>query len=263
MFDWLTHAKFLESGHATEWISGIAGAGGALTGVFVSLLWTEYFNRRTRKRDDCRSTHTAALSVYHKLNKIYSGSRTIHKHYEDFVAQYQPTTGPKCLSLRGMLISDRSVWFSVEERKGILDASGKAVAKTSGLRLLNTLQDLDEGFNFLTSCAVRYGQERQKLLDSMHPEEVMGTVGTSTSISALQMIRAHALDDEIEQVFPMATTIAQNAIEAIRDLVYLPGKPLGKNFSVQFPTLNDEMLNLRAEDAPKLKRWFHFAQKVG
>ena len=38
MFDWLTHAKFLEAGHATEWISGIVGAGGAVVGGFVSVL---------------------------------------------------------------------------------------------------------------------------------------------------------------------------------------------------------------------------------
>ena len=188
MFDWLTNAKFLEAGHATEWISGIAGAGGALIGAFVSVLWTGYFNQRTRNRDDRRSTHTAALSVYQKLNKIYSSSRTIVKHYEDFEAQYQPNVGPKCLSLMGMLASDRSIWFSIEERKGILDASGKTIAKTSGLRLLNTLQDLDEGFNFLTACTIRYGVERQKLLDDMDPEEVTGTVGTSFSISARQLV---------------------------------------------------------------------------
>jgi hypothetical protein len=258
MFEWLGHAKFLEAGHASEWISGIAGAGGALAGAFVSVLWTEYFNRRTRKRDDRRLTHTAAHSAYHKLNKIYSTSRTILRHYEDFVAQYQPSTGPKCLSLMGMLISDRSIWFSVEERKGILDASGKAIAKTSGLRLLNTLQDLDEGFNFLTACAIRYGIERQRFLDDMNPEEVTGTVGTSFSISPRQLVRANALDMEIDQIFPMSKDIAENALSAIRDLVYLPGKPLGKNFSVQLPMLNDETLNLRAVDAPVPKRWFQF-----
>lgn len=258
MLEWLADAKFLEAGHATEWISGIAGAGGALAGAFVSVLWTEYFNQRTRTRDDRRSTQITALAVYHKLNKIYSGSRTILKHYEDFEAHYQPQKGPKCLSLMGMLVSDRSIWFSMEERKGILDGSGRTIAKTSGLRLLNTLQDLDEGFNFLTFCAIRYGRERQKLLDEMNPEVVNGTVGTSFSISARQLVRANALDMEIDQVFPMAKDIAQNALEAIRDLVHLPGKPLGKNFSVVLPTLSDETLNLRAKDAPMPKRWFQF-----
>lgn len=260
MFDFLAHAKFLEAGHATEWISGISGAGGALVGAFVSVLWTEYFNQRTRKRDDRRLTHIAALSVYHKLNKIYSGSRTIFKHHEDFVAQYQSNTGPKCMSLMGMLISDRTIWFSVEERKGILDASGKGIVNTSGLRLLNTLQDLDEGFNFLTSCVIRYGQQRQKLLESLSPQQVTGTVATSTSISATQLVTANALDMEIDQVFPMASEIAQSALEAIRDLVYLPGMPLGKNFSVQLPTLSDEILNLHAKDAPIPRRWFQFSK---
>ena len=250
MFDWLTHAKFLEAGHATEWISGIVGAGGAVVGAFVSVLWTEFFNRRTRKRDDRRANHTAALSIYHKLNKIYSGSRTILKHYEEFSSQYQPNSGPKCLSLMGLLISDRTVWFSVEERTGILDSSGKTIAKASGLRLLNTLQDLDERFNFLTNCATRYGRDRQRFLDEMQPEQVSGIVGTLSSISPTQLVRANALDMQIEQTFPMARGIALNAFEAIRDLVYLPGKPLGKDFSVLLTSLDGENFNLHAKDAP-------------
>ena len=256
IFDWLTHAKFLEAGHATEWISGIVGVGGAVVGAFVSVLWTEVFNRRTRERDDRRASQTAALSIYHKLNIIYSGSYTILKHYEEFSSEHQPSSEPKCLSFMGMRISDRAVWFSVEERMGILASSGKTVAKTSEVWLLNTLQDLDEGFNLLTMWAIRYGHERQKFLDDMQPEQVSGNVGTSFSISPTQLVKANALDMDIEQTFPMAREIAQKAFNAIRDLVYLPGKPLGNNFSVSLRSLDGENFNWHAKDAPLPKRWF-------
>ena len=63
---------------------------------------------------------------------------------------------------------------------------------------------------------------------------------------------------EIGQVFPTAKDIAENALGAIRDLVYLPRKPLGKNFSVQLPKLDGEVLNLCAEDTPRPRRWFQF-----
>ena len=258
MFDLLTHAKFLEAGHAGEWISGIAGAVGAITGAFVSVLWTEFFNRRTRTRNDRRSTQTAALSVLQKLNKIYSASSTIHKHYEDFLTEYKPYMGQKCLSLMGMLVSDRSIWFTIEERTGILKASGKNIAKTSGLRLINTLQDLDERFNFLIACTIRYGAQRQKFLDEIIPKEVEGIVGTSFSISPQQHVRANALDMQIEQVFPMAKDIVEDAREALRDLVYLPAKPLGKNFSFQLPIPGGSPVTLHAKDAPAFKRWFQF-----
>ena len=92
----------------------------------------------------------------------------------------------------------------------------------------------------------------------MKPEQVSGIVGTSFSISQTQLVRANALDMEIDQTFPIARRIAEQAFDAIRDLSYLPGKPLGKNFSVSLPSLDGESVNLRAEDAPKSKRWFQF-----
>ncbi len=256
MLDWLVHAKFLEAGHAVEWISGITGAGGAILGSLVTVLSTEIFNGRKLKRDDARENHISALAIFNKLNKIYSQCLTIHQHYSEFNTQYRPTTGPKCLSFMPLSVSDREVWFTMEERKAVLNSGGKKIAQSSGLRLLNRMLDLDERYNFLTKSALKYGPDREKLMDSFTATEALGIVGPQFEITPLQQVKANSLDMYIDQVFPVSKEIGVHAFEALQDLVYLPGKPLGNGFSISLPDPDGVIIELKAVDAPSIKKWY-------
>jgi len=78
MFEWITHAKIFEAGHAVEWISGATGALGAVAGSVVTVTWTEVFNRRTRRRDLKARDQIAAFAVFrHQCRK--RGYSHIHR----------------------------------------------------------------------------------------------------------------------------------------------------------------------------------------
>jgi hypothetical protein len=65
------------------------------------------------------------------------------------------------------------------------------------------------------------------------------------------------MDMAINQTFPMAAGIAKDAFEALRDLAYSRGKPLGRNFHISVIGLEGEPIQFRAKDAPNgPKRWF-------
>jgi hypothetical protein len=243
MGDWLAHAKILEAGHTVEWISGATGALGAILGSAVTVISTEFFNRRTRRREFGRRNHSAAFAVYQKLNKIYSTARTIHQHYLSFRETYNPNTGPQCLSFRGMFFDSAPVWFSIEEREGIWD--------TSGPQLVNQIQALDASYNFLLNCVGRYEQDRQKLMDALVPDSMDGPVGNLTSIDVRLLPKIAELEMMIEQAFPMAGEICDEGFAAMRDLVYSRGKPLGKQFKISLKTPDGETVEFRAEDAPR------------
>lgn len=258
MPDWIITAKLLESGHVSDWISGIIGAVGAILGSVVTVSWTEFFGWRNRRRDDRRQAYSAALSIYHKLNKIYSGSLIIHRHYADFLDKYQDLTGPKCLCFQAMIISDAPAWFTTEDRLGIMLSRHRWYKKNDGLDLLNCLQDLDDQYHHLLSCVARYGLDRQNFLNNQDPAMADGIVGTSFGANASQILAANSLDLMIDQTFPIAEKVANSALNALKMLVYLQGKLLGKKFSIKIHDINGEELKLNARESQKFKKTISF-----
>jgi hypothetical protein len=252
MFDWIAHAKIFESGHAVEWISGATGAAGAIAGAAVTVAWTEFFNRRARRRDLKVRNYAAAFAVWNKLLKIYSISTSIHHHYVELQNNYDPDHGPMCLQGRAAYIDQSLVQITIDERMTIWTVSGVAA--------LNRLLSLDDQYNFLVGAVSRYLEHRQALFDSITPIAMNGAVGTISEEEQRRIApKVVELDMELTQSFGMAESIVQRAFEALRDLAYSRGRPLGKNFEFGIFTPTGERIRLSTKDAARpLRRWFEF-----
>jgi hypothetical protein len=245
---WLAHAKILEAGHASDWISGIIGAGGAIVGSLVTVLWTEAFNRRTRQRDLRRKNLVAAYAVYMGLNKIYSISKQVHVH---FTGQLKlcGSEGPKCLMVRAARFDRAPVNFSIEDRMGIWSFGGPED--------VNKIQSLDASFNFLIECVHQYDQERQRVWDAFQPEEFTGPGAILSAEDRKKfMPKFFELDYMLSQIMPLAGKIAEEAIVCLKLLVYSKGKPLGRKFCVTIKAADGQEMKISALDAPGARRWW-------
>jgi hypothetical protein len=252
MFDWMSQAKIFEAGHAVEWISGATGAAGAIVGAAVSVAWTEFFNRRARKRDLKVRNHAAAFAVWNKLIKIYSSSMSIKRHYSENEKEYNPDNGPRCLQGRPGYFDQTLVQLTIDERMTVWTVSGAAA--------LNRLLDLDDQYNFLVQAVTRYLEHRQALFDSLTPVAVDGAIGTISEEDQRRIApKVVELDMELSQSFGMAASIVQSAFEALRDLAHSRGRPFGKSFEFATLTPAGEKIKFSAKDAAKpLRRWFEF-----
>ena len=252
MFDWMAHAKIFEVGHAVEWISGATGAAGAIAGAAVTVAWTEFFNRRVRKRDLKIRNYAAAFAVWSKLTKIYSISTAIQHHYVELQRNYNPELGPMCLQGRAGYFDQSLVQITIDERMTIWTVSGAAA--------LNRLLALDDQYNFLVQAVTRYLEHRQALFDSITPVAMNGAVGTISEEDQRRIApKVVELDMELTQSFGMAASIVQDAFEALRDLAHSRGRPMGKDFEFGTFTPAGEKIKLSAKDAGKpLRRWFEF-----
>jgi hypothetical protein len=258
MLDFLTKTEFPAAGYANDWVSGAIGIFGALLGSIATVVWTEYFNRRTRARNDRQSRHTAAIAVYRKLIKIYSRALEVHKHFEEFNLVYDPNTGSKCFFLIEVVIDIESVYFSDAEHIGVSNSGGKSLKNTNALKLLNKIQELEDGYNSLKNSVLLYGRDRQAFLSSLQPHKVTGVVGFVSDTDPAIQLKASTLDVLIDQTFPMARDIAQAAFDAIENLVHLELQPLGKQFNVSVQNVEGITINLRSADAPVIKKWHQF-----
>ena len=60
----------------------------------------------------------------------------------------------------------------------------------------------------------------------------------------------------LQQIEPMASSIALDTFEALTLLVQVKTKPLGEKFAITLPDLSGNPVKISATDTPKA-RWWH------
>src|SRR5580698_9086693 len=140
--DWLAHVGWFDPKHASEWINGLTGAGGAILGSVVTITWTEWFNRRTRRREKRQKFGAAAFAAFHKLNHINSIAATIRNHLRESIAEARKKPDqPICLRVRPVAGMSGPIEYTVDELYNI--------AQMGKPELINTILSTDQNFNSL------------------------------------------------------------------------------------------------------------------
>ncbi len=244
--------RSLVSGHEAEWIAALAGAGGALAGAIVTVAWTEAFNRRTRREDDKRRRRAVALSVWLKLNQIYSWGLALRNHLATGLAHAQAMEADHaCRVVLPILGPVSQLTITVDE----LQAAGEF----GGLPLLNMLSSLDLAYNQTSDGMARYYRDRRGALSYGHIESWEAGIST-TAASDDEYNQARPLllelDSLLTQTLEHSAELAQRTFCALAMLAYARGRPLGADFSISLPDLDGKPTTLSAADAPRLWDWF-------
>lgn len=231
MFDWLANSEILKPAYTLEWISGLIGAGGAVLGSLVTILWTEWFNSRSRKRERREKFSAGSFAAYQRLNKIYSLSVIIRNHLESGIAAAKAERGaPICAKIQPINRLSGPIYFTIEELW--------TIAQLGGSDLINNINSLDDSFNALLDLMERYERERADILAQVIPERMEGLVGT-LGLTEEQMKRLRpkfaALDAMAVDTAKMATSIVTDCFEALVSLVKVKSRPLGKEFEILLP----------------------------
>jgi hypothetical protein len=253
--NWLLHAKIWQEGHASDWISGWIGAGGAILGSLVTVAWTEYFNARTRKRERREKNAVGSFAAYQKLNQIYSSASQISRHLKNsFQLGINQGIPFKCLATVPIMRLSTQVNFTVDELWTLTRVGGEA--------LLNQVNSLDQAYNALIEIMDRYDKDRALLLEKMTPTEMNGEMG-SGAFTKEEFLKIQPglvqLDSLLTQTFPISTKLVSDTFDALRMLVHAKAKPLGKKFAITLPDLDGVEITINAKDAPRKPRWYTFA----
>lgn len=240
-------AALFSADHASEWISGIAGAGGAILGSLVTIAWTEWFNNRTERRNSRERVSAAAFSALHRLNQIYSDMLMTREHLaEGFMEAHTRALPHLALATRPMNRLNDSVSFPVEELRALLSIGGP--------ELLNTVNAQDRGYNVVMDLMQSYRIERTAAMTGIESTELGDGGFISFKAEDLKRIAPQlaAFDEQLTKAHEFAEDIATEALTAIRLIITSEKRPLGPTFSVTTKSLDGHPIKISA--LPKKKR---------
>jgi hypothetical protein len=239
-FPWIN--ALFDPSHSSEWISGLTGIVGALLGGFVTMMMTEWFNRRTRKQTEKDHRAQVAMATFTRLNSIYSVSRQICSHFNDAVAAAKAANVPLPLQVLPLQRMSTPIFFPLEEQW--------LLTKIGGPALINSIGSLDHSFNLLLDTVDHYTAERLKLFSMLPPPTTMkGHVGTSvfTPAQLTQIGPQMAICEMVlDQMLPLARDLVSDAFEAIRHLAGAKSMPLGRKWEVGLPDPSGKNVLLKA-----------------
>ncbi len=237
--------------HSDEWINGATGAGGAILGGLVTIIWTGWYNRGTRQRERREKFATGAFASYQRLNQIYSVSIQIRDHLDGGHAMAASKHQPICTTTIGVQRMSGPVIFPIEELW--------TLTQVGGSKLLNRVNSLDHAFNQLLDSVDRYGIARREVWHKLptpdNMEGIVGNVGLTQEQERKLAPDIAMLDHTLEQIIPIARSIVDDTFEALTLLVHANTKPLGKKFKITLPSPTGETVQISAQDAPKNRWW--------
>jgi hypothetical protein len=243
----------LFAGHESELIAGGIGAVGVLAGAFVSVLWTEFFNQRSRKRDRKERFATGTFAVYQKLNYIYSLTMVRRDHLSRGILEAILIGAPFLYSTTLPVFGhSKLVEFTTDDLW--------AITQVGGADLVNTVNSLDNAFN-QQSAIMRYYSEERRGLTSRYPPSTrivdgVASIGvTQEQFFQMQPIIVE-LDGIVLQTHTLMTQLLTDTFQALRALVYAREKPLGPEFGITLPGLDGKDVAISALEAPREWDWF-------
>jgi len=247
--DWLIHAKIWQAGHASDWIAGWIGAGGAILGSVVTVTWTELFNRRTRKQDRRARNATAAFSVYSKINKIQSLSTQAYVHFRKNVPDIDNIAQDQWLRTAPFIPHSIPIVFDIDEKWAMIDVAG--------VTLSNHLQRMDDAHNILCNLLSRYDIVRKSTTAEILPDEYGPNRSFGFTDKRLQYLspKFEELQYIIKFILIISKDISDGSVEAMRELVYAKRRPLGEAFEVTMNLSDGTMIQLRTSDAGRHSPW--------
>lgn len=238
--------------HAEAWVGGLTGAFGAVLGSIVTIVWTEWFNKRSFDRQQKERNSAALFGCLHRLNQIYSGSTKIRDHLSE---QLTPARAAKAagrvpyaaLHVIPMLRMSGPVEFPVEELW--------LAARVGGDRLINAITALDARFNNLNDTVQMY-QEKRAAVFSLLPlpahvdEQGAATAGLTQEEMARVQPGLYELDSLLEQVEPLSIELVRDAFAALRELVHAEKSPFRKDFKLTLPDPDGHEVVLSSSESP-------------
>ena len=247
--DWLIHAKIWQAGHASDWIAGWIGAGGAVLGSMVTVTWTEAFNQRARKRDRRARNATATFSVYSKINKIQSVSTQAYIHFKKNVPDIDNVGPDQWFRTAPFIPHSAPIAFDIDEKWAMVDVAGVALS--------NYLQRMDDAHNILCDLLRRYDTARQAIIAEILPNEYGPNRSFGFTDKRLRYLspKFEELQYIIKIILTTSKDVSEGSVEAMRELVYARRRPLGKAFEVTMPLADGTTIRLRASDAAKHSSW--------
>lgn len=239
----------LEPQHASEWINGITGAFGAAVGSMVTIIFTAWFNRRTRAQERREKFAAGAFGAFQRLNQIYSISLGVRDHLLIGQSAAEKSKARPCFTTMALHNPSEPVRFPLEELW--------TVTQLGGPDLVNAVVSLDHAFNQILRSMEKYSVLRDEVFRLLPSPDEMEGVSGHMSLDASQMKRLlpkfAVLDSVLEQVADNATSLSLDAFTAITRLVRLKSHPLGKAFSVTLPDPNHTDVTISATDGRKVQ----------
>jgi len=245
---WFT--SLFAPGLSDLWVSGLVGAGGAVLGSFVTILWTELFNHRSRKRERRAKNAVAAFGVYQKLIQIYTGVTTVRTHLTTQFGEAKQAGLPfLCFRVQPLNSLSGPLHFTTDELWALSDIAGS--------RLINRVNSLDDGFNVVCDVVDHYRTIRAPIWDKLKPVDAQGVVGTlQIEMTPKQRLDFAALDLMLTQTAEICEGLVRDTFEAVTLLVHSPTKPLGKTMSIKVPDPNGKLVHIQAAEAPRRAKWW-------
>lgn len=228
--------------HTSEWISGIAGAGGAILGSIVAIIATEFISWRKRKRDQREKLSAAAFTALQRLNQIYSVTITLRDHLKEGKSLSDKQPIQLCLATRPIQRMSSPVIFPAEEMW--------AMIKIGGGKLLNNIQSLDNVFNMLLDTMDSYNRDRQELTDAIPAPEIMSGHRGTSAVSEQDIIRLRPkiidLNGRIISCISIADKLAVDAFSSLVLIATSEKRLFGKKFEIQLPNPAGEIVKFGA-----------------
>lgn len=245
--------------HATEWISGLTGAGGAVLGSLVTVGYTAWYSHRTRLRERREKFAAGSFATFQRLNQIYSVAIKLRDHLREGQMLAEDKDQPVCTVTMGIQRMSGPVSFTIDELWTLTQVSDNT--------LINRVNSLDHAFNALLDAMDRYASMRDevwKLLPA--PDKIDGIVGSVglTQAQAQHILPEFAkLDHFLSQLLDISSNVVLDTYDALKLLVFAKAKPLGKNFKVEVPNPQGEVTTISTRDRPKDHRglWRAFCVK--
>jgi hypothetical protein len=236
---------FVDPKHVEAWISGIAGAGGAVLGGLVTVWVAKTEKRRERKQKMAAATFAAHL----KISKIYSFAIQYKNHLaEGLEASKRTPDQPICTRVRPMNRLSSLVEFSTDEHWSMM--------QLGGTDLHQKVVMLDASFNTIIDMMDLYREMRDAAWEKFDPKEANGLTGVlmhDGQLPVKQKLELAVLDDIITSIFEIASGVMNDAFSALETLIEKGGRHLGDDVQLEIPNPQGTMVTLYANPKSRAK----------
>lgn len=240
----LFHLLF-NSKHLDAWISGFSGIFGAILGSLVTISYTAYYNKKTKNIERKEKLATSAFSLWHKLNLIYSTS----KSFKYTLSEYFKNSGNDenyFLTVMPIHFSGGSIEFSTDELW--------MAYQITGSELSQNLNCLDSDFNGCVDYMNLYANNREKIFNKL--EEFSHAIPSTTKETAViyKMTEEQkeimgpdfkGLNKQILEIYDLIKKTEKKAWISMKLLIETPKNPLGDKVEVRIPDLDGKEVTLR------------------
>jgi hypothetical protein len=240
-------AGLFTAAHSSEWISGLTGAGGAILGSLVTIVWTEWFNKRSAKRETRERLRVGALGAINRLNILYSDMMVVRDHLaEGFIKAHELNAEYLTLAVRPMNRLGENTRFTLEELRALTDIGGS--------RLLNAVNPLDRLHNVIADLMDMYRIDRTALWEQLPVKAsdrgVAVFVLTEEQVEYFKP-RLSELDEYLEKAHSFASDFVDDAYFALRLFIRARKIPFGRKFGISLTLPQGGLIKLKV---PK-RRW--------